>query len=97
MSVTWACGAPIEMKIHHGDTEITKKTLKKLELRALRVSVVNDFSTEWANRGPQTSAVFALVGGKFSPRGVCFPTLQRRDRPPSCTSKARSTRSSPIH
>src|ERR1035437_9817585 len=40
MSVTWACGAPIEMKIDHGGTEITEKTLKKLKLR---VSVVNDF------------------------------------------------------
>src|ERR1022692_540204 len=31
------------MKIDHGGTEITEKTLKKLKLRALRVSVVNDF------------------------------------------------------
>src|ERR1035437_7600411 len=43
LSVIWACGAPIEMKIDHGGTEITEKTLKKLKLRALRVSVVNDF------------------------------------------------------
>jgi hypothetical protein len=32
MSVTWACGAPIEMKIDHEGTEITEKTLKKLRL-----------------------------------------------------------------
>src|ERR1035437_1963159 len=31
------------MKIDNGGTEITEKTLKKLKLRALRVSVVNDF------------------------------------------------------
>src|ERR1035437_8656624 len=43
LSVIWACGAPIEMKIDHGGTEITEKTLKKLKLRALRVSVVNAF------------------------------------------------------
>jgi hypothetical protein len=51
LSVTWACGPPIEMKINHGGTEITEKTLKKLKLRALRVGacpersrrVVNDF------------------------------------------------------
>src|ERR1039457_6620254 len=43
LSVTWACGPPIEMKINHGGTETTEKTLKKLKLRALRVSVVNDF------------------------------------------------------
>jgi hypothetical protein len=51
LSVTWACGPPIEMKINHGGTEITEKTLKKLKLPALRVGarpersrrVVNDF------------------------------------------------------
>ena len=36
LSVTWACGAPMEMKTNHGDTEIAEKTLKKPELRALR-------------------------------------------------------------
>src|ERR1035438_8712329 len=33
----------MEMKINHGGTEITQKPLKKVKLRALRVSVVNDF------------------------------------------------------
>jgi hypothetical protein len=26
LSVTWACGPPIEMKINHGGAEITEKT-----------------------------------------------------------------------
>jgi len=26
LSVTWACGPPIEMKINHGGTEVTEKT-----------------------------------------------------------------------
>jgi len=30
MSVTWVCGPPMGMKIHHGATEITEKTREKL-------------------------------------------------------------------
>jgi hypothetical protein len=62
MSVTWACGVPIEMKINHGDTEITEKTLKKLELRALRVSVVNDFRRSGRTGVPKRAPFLRLLG-----------------------------------
>jgi hypothetical protein len=59
LSVTWACGPPIEMKINHGGTEITEKTLKKLKLRALR--------GEWflTERGAQRG-----VKGPLWPTGI---------------------------
>src|SRR5271157_448828 len=52
LSVTWPCGPNIGMKIDHGGTEITEKTLQKPRLRVLCVSVVNDFGRS-AVRSPQ--------------------------------------------
>jgi hypothetical protein len=49
LSVTWACGAPIEMKIDRGGTEITEKTLKKLKLRAFRVGACPERSRRVVN------------------------------------------------
>src|SRR5664280_2769785 len=47
VSVTWADGPPIGMRINHGGTETTGKTREQLKLRALRAEC---FSTEccWA-------------------------------------------------
>jgi len=56
LSITWVCGPPIEMKINHGGTEVTEKTLKKLKLPALRVSVVNDFRRSEAAAPPRRVA-----------------------------------------
>src|ERR1022692_4567875 len=69
LSVIWACGAPIEMKIDHGGTEITEKTLKKLKLRALRVSVVNDFRRCGAQRPQRISD--PLLFGVPNERRLC--------------------------
>jgi hypothetical protein len=54
------------MKIDHGGTEITEKTREKLKLRALRVSVVNDFPRS-RRTGIPTERRFCACWGKVQP------------------------------
>ena len=69
LSIAWVCGPPMEMKINHGGTEITEKPLKKLKLRALRVSVVNDFRRCGAQRPQRISD--PLLFGVPNERRLC--------------------------